>query len=83
MAVGQAQHAVRELPDTLEKKGTKGQFAIHPVAVPRAAPFRQTAPLRHQAQLEIQVHGDSLKRSYPSSQTGTWVRLASPSLAKG
>ena len=32
MAVAQAQHAVRELYDTLTKKGVSVQFAIHPVA---------------------------------------------------
>jgi len=32
MAVAQAQHAVRELSDELEKKGIKVEFAIHPVA---------------------------------------------------
>jgi H+-translocating NAD(P) transhydrogenase subunit beta len=32
MAVAQAQHAVRELSDVLEKRGTKVEFAIHPVA---------------------------------------------------
>ena len=32
MAVAQAQHAVRELSDELEKCGTKVEFAIHPVA---------------------------------------------------
>ena len=32
MAVAQAQHAVRELSDELEKRGTKVEFAIHPVA---------------------------------------------------
>jgi H+-translocating NAD(P) transhydrogenase subunit beta len=32
MAVAQAQHAVRELSDALEKRGTKVEFAIHPVA---------------------------------------------------
>jgi len=32
MAVAQAQHAVRELADTLEKKGIRVKFAIHPVA---------------------------------------------------
>jgi H+-translocating NAD(P) transhydrogenase subunit beta len=32
MAVAQAQHAVRELSDELEKHGTKVEFAIHPVA---------------------------------------------------
>jgi NAD(P) transhydrogenase subunit beta len=32
MAVAQAQHAVRELADTLEKKGISVKFAIHPVA---------------------------------------------------
>jgi H+-translocating NAD(P) transhydrogenase subunit beta len=32
MAVAQAQHAVRELYDTLTKKGVDVQFAIHPVA---------------------------------------------------
>ena len=32
MAVSQAQHKVRELADTLEKKGTEVRFAIHPVA---------------------------------------------------
>jgi NAD(P) transhydrogenase subunit beta len=32
MAVAQAQHAVRELYDELEKKGITTTFAIHPVA---------------------------------------------------
>jgi NAD(P) transhydrogenase subunit beta len=32
MAVAQAQHAVRELTDELEKKGVEVSFAIHPVA---------------------------------------------------
>jgi H+-translocating NAD(P) transhydrogenase subunit beta len=32
MAVAQAQHAVRELSDLLERKGIKVEFAIHPVA---------------------------------------------------
>jgi NAD(P) transhydrogenase subunit beta len=32
MAVAQAQHAVRELTDELEKKGVTVSFAIHPVA---------------------------------------------------
>ncbi len=32
MAVAQAQHAVRELFDTLTKKGVEVKFAIHPVA---------------------------------------------------
>ncbi len=32
MAVAQAQHAVRDLYDILEKRGTKVEFAIHPVA---------------------------------------------------
>ncbi len=32
MAVAQAQHAVRELSETLEQKGIEVQFAIHPVA---------------------------------------------------
>ena len=32
MAVAQAQHAVRELYDTLTEKGVKVRFAIHPVA---------------------------------------------------
>ncbi len=32
MAVGQAQHAVRDLMTVLEKKGIKVRFAIHPVA---------------------------------------------------
>ena len=32
MAVAQAQHAVRELADTLEEKGITVNFAIHPVA---------------------------------------------------
>jgi NAD(P) transhydrogenase subunit beta len=32
MAVAQAQYAVRELSDELEKRGIKVEFAIHPVA---------------------------------------------------
>jgi NAD(P) transhydrogenase subunit beta len=32
MAVAQAQHAVRELAETLEEKGVQVNFAIHPVA---------------------------------------------------
>jgi H+-translocating NAD(P) transhydrogenase subunit beta len=32
MAMAQAQHAVRELADTLEKRGTVVEYAIHPVA---------------------------------------------------
>ena len=32
MAVAQAQHAVRELADELEKKNVNVQYAIHPVA---------------------------------------------------
>ncbi|PIQ63600.1 MAG: NAD synthetase [Bacteroidetes bacterium CG12_big_fil_rev_8_21_14_0_65_60_17] len=32
MAVAQAQHAVRELADELEKKGVDVKFAVHPVA---------------------------------------------------
>jgi NAD(P) transhydrogenase subunit beta len=32
MAVGQAQHAVRDLMNVLEKKGVRVRFAIHPVA---------------------------------------------------
>jgi NAD(P) transhydrogenase subunit beta len=32
MAVAQAQHSVRDLMNTLEKKGIKVRFAIHPVA---------------------------------------------------
>ena len=32
LAVAQAQHAVRELADALEKRGTTVEYAIHPVA---------------------------------------------------
>lgn len=32
LAMAQAQHAVRELADTLESRGTRVEFAIHPVA---------------------------------------------------
>ena len=32
MAVSQAQHAVRELYESLTKKGVEVAFAIHPVA---------------------------------------------------
>jgi NAD(P) transhydrogenase subunit beta len=32
LAVAQAQHAVRELADLLEKRGVEVQYAIHPVA---------------------------------------------------
>ena len=32
MAVAQAQHAVRELADTLKKEGVEVKYAIHPVA---------------------------------------------------
>ena len=32
LAVAQAQHAVRELADLLQKRGTKVAYAIHPVA---------------------------------------------------
>src|SRR6185295_16822032 len=32
MAVSQAQHAVRDLAASLEKRGTEVKFAIHPVA---------------------------------------------------
>lgn len=32
LAVAQAQHAVRKLADALEERGTKVQYAIHPVA---------------------------------------------------
>ena len=32
MAVAQAQHAVRELADVLQKRGTEVAYAIHPVA---------------------------------------------------